>query len=141
MTQASSEGFNAGRAAKLSGVPYRTLDYWATSRFLVPSLVSANGKGSLRLYSFSDVVALRVAMELRNAGISLQRLRKVVRHLRSRRKSASFANTFLVSDGKDVFERRGDEIISTLRRPGQLASAWLVDLGQIVEELERAANS
>ena len=132
------EGFSAGRAAKLSGVPYRTLDYWARSRFLAPSLVPAAGKGTQRLYSFQDLVALRVARELRAAGISLQALRKVIRHLRRRRKGASFANTFLVSDGHDVFERRGDELISTMRLPGQLASAWLIDLGYIVEELERA---
>lgn len=132
------EGFSAGRAAKLSAVPYRTLDYWARSRFIVPSMARASGKGSQRVYSFQDLVALRVAGELRGAGISLQALRKVVRHLRRRSRGASFANTFLVSDGKDVFERRGDELISTLRQQGQLALAWLIDLGQVVEELERA---
>ncbi len=132
------KGFSAGRAAKLSGVPYRTLDYWARSRFIAPSVAPAAGKGTQRLYSFRDLVALRVARELRAAGISLQSLRKGVRHLRKRRKGASFANTFLVSDGKDVFERRGDDLISTLRQPDQLALAWLIDLGRVVEELERA---
>ncbi len=138
MTRTGSEGFSAGRAAKLSGVPYRTLDYWARSKFLVPTLARAAGKGTMRLYSFQDLVALRVARELRSAGISLQSLRKVIRHLRGRRRTASFADTFLVSDGRDVFERRGDDLISTLRQPGQLALAWLIDLGQVVEELERA---
>ncbi len=138
MSATGREGFTAGRAAKLSAVPYRTLDYWARSRFLVPSLARAGGKGTVRLYSFQDLVALRVARELRGAGISLQSLRKVVRHLRGRKRTASFANTFLVSDGKDVFERRGDELISTLRQPGQLAMAWLIDLGQVVEELQKA---
>lgn len=138
MNSSASNGFTAGRAAKLSGVPYRTLDYWATSRFIAPSLAVATGKGSQRLYSFSDLVALRVAHELRAAGISLQSLRKVVRYLRTRRKIANFANTYLVSDGKDVFERRGEDLISTLRQPGQMASAWFVDIGRIVEELQRA---
>lgn len=131
------EVFSAGRAAKLTGVPYRTLDYWARSRFVVPGVARASGKGTQRLYSFQDLIALRVARELRAAGISLRALRKVIRYLR-RRKGASFANTFLVSDGKDVFERRADELISTLRQPGQLALAWLIDVGQIAEELEQA---
>ena len=117
--------FAAGRASEISGVPYRTLDYWARSRFLTPSLAPANGKGTQRQYSFNDLIALRVARELRTAGVS--------------RKSASFADTFLVSDGRDVFERRGDELVSTLRRPDQLACAWLVDLGQIAQELRQAA--
>ena len=138
MRSTVKQGFSAGQAARLSGVTYRTLDYWATSRFITPSLVPASGKGSQRLYSFSDLVALRVARDLRAAGISLQALRKVVRYLRTRRKSASFANSYLVSDGKDVFERRGEELISTLRSPGQMTSVWLVDLGRIVEELHRA---
>lgn len=136
---ASGEAFSAGRAARLTGVPYRTLDYWARSRFLAPSLVAAAGKGSQRQYSFTDVVALRVARELRGAGISLQALRKVIRHLRTRRKGVSFVDSFLVSDGKDVYERRGDELVSTLRQPGQMAFAWLIDLERIVDDLERSA--
>ena len=51
---------------------------------------------------------------------------------------ASFADVYLVSNGVDVFERHGDELISTLRHPGQAALAWVVDLGVIVEELETA---
>ncbi len=138
MVATGHDSFTAGRAAKLSAVPYRTLDYWARSGFLVPSLARAGGKGTVRLYSFRDLVALRVTRELRGAGISLQSLRKVVRHLRGRKKTASFANTFLVSDGKDVFERRGDELISTLKQSDQLALAWLIDLGQLVDDLEKA---
>ncbi|MGI5835170.1 MAG: helix-turn-helix domain-containing protein [Chloroflexota bacterium] len=138
MSLSVKDGFTAGQASKLSGVPYRTLDYWATSRFITPSMAGAKGKGTQRLYSFPDLVALRVAQQLRTAGISLQALRKVVRYLRTRRKTASFANTYLVSDGKDVFERRGDDLISTLRQPGQMASAWIIDLGQVVEELQKA---
>ena len=76
----------------------------------------------MRLYDFTDLVALKLAKELRKAGISLQSLREVVRYLRRRGQKKALGDVFLVSDGKEVYERRGGELISTLRRPGK--SAW-----------------
>ena len=131
-------GFSAGRAARLAGIAYRTLDFWARSGFIVPSIVQSAGKGSDRIYSFQDIVALRVAGKLRAAGISLQALRRVLAYLQEREGYESpLAETYLVSDGKDVFERRQDEILSVLRRPGQAAFSWVLDLSGVVEEVRR----
>jgi len=132
------EGFTMGQATRLSGVPARTIDYWDTSGFLQPTIQQASGKGSTRLWSFDDLVALRVAGHLRGAGISLQALRKVIAHLRDRTPPASFRNTYLVSDGRDVFDKSGDELISTLRAPGQSVFAWIIDMGAVIEELKAA---
>ena len=76
------EVFPAGQAARLSGVPYRTLDYWGRSGFFRPSVLDASGKGTDRLYSLHDLVALRVANLLRSQGMGLERLRAVVVELR-----------------------------------------------------------
>ena len=67
-----SGGFTAGQAAKVTGLKYATVDYWDRSGFLSPSVAGAQGKGSDRVYSFQDLIALRVARQLREAGISLQ---------------------------------------------------------------------
>ncbi len=136
--EAPPAGFTMGQTARVSGVPARTIDYWALSGFLQPSIQQASGKGSTRLWSFEDLVALRVAGHLREAGISLQALRRVIAHLRGRTPPASLANTYLVSNGHDVFERSGDELISALRSPGQRVFAWVIDLGAVVEEVEAA---
>lgn len=129
-------GFPVRQAVRLSGVPYRTLDFWANTRLVVPSIAQSAGKGSERIYSFQDVVALRVARSLREAGISLQSLRKVVRYLQQREGLDSpLSGTFLASDGHDVYEVRGDEISSLLRRPGQISFAWVLDLVGIIEEV------
>lgn len=128
--------FSVSQAVRLSGVPYRTLDFWATTGFVVPSIAQASGKGSDRIYSFQDVIAIRAAGRLREAGISLQSLRKVVKHLQQRDGLDSpLSETFLASDGHDVFEVRGDEVSSLLRQPGQISFAWVLDLAGVVEEV------
>ena len=131
-----NQGFPAREAVRLSGVPYKTLDFWAKTGLIVPSIVQASGKGSDRIYSFRDLVALRVAKKLRESGISLQSLRTVVIHLQHHVGLESpLSETFLVSDGRDLLEVRGDEISSLLRRPGQIAFAWVLDLRGVVEEV------
>jgi DNA-binding transcriptional MerR regulator len=132
------QGYLIGQVERLTGVERRTLDFWDKSGFIAPTVQQGRGKGSQRLWGFDDLVALKVAGQLRALGVSLQALRKVAAYLRGRTPPASFANTFLVSDGVDVFERSGDALISTLRRPGQSTLAWIVDVGAIVEELEAA---
>ncbi len=132
------ESFTTGQTARLTEVAARTIDYWDLSGFLRPSIQQAAGKGTQRRWGFDDLVALKVAGQLRAAGISLQALRRVIVHLRARGSSTPLADTFLVSDGHDVYEKRGDELISTLRRPGQATFAWIVDLGAVVEELRQA---
>ena len=138
------ETFTAGQVVKLSGVPYAKLDYWVRSGFLCPSVEQASGKGTDRTFSFRDVVALRVAQRLRDAGVSLQSLREAVEritHLKSLGStSEALASTYLVSDGRTVYAKTGDELIALVRKPGQLAFAWFIDLGQVVREIrERMA--
>ncbi len=124
------EGFTAGEALRVSGVPYQRLDYWARSGFLPPGLRKASGKGSDRRYSFKDLVALRVADELRKQGVSLQKLRKVVRFLRQHKgEDATLASARLVVSGDDVFIRESDEqVVSALKEPGQAVLALCSNL-------------
>ena len=51
---------------KLSGVSYRTLDYWARTGLLRPSFDEANGTGTERVYSFQDVVILSALVSIAN---------------------------------------------------------------------------
>jgi DNA-binding transcriptional MerR regulator len=136
--------FTAGQACRLSGVAYRTLDYWASSGFLAPSTQQAEGKGTWRGYSFLDIIQLRVAQRLREAGISLQGLRKVQQRLRQERQlDAPLAQTYLLTNGRGVFEvKRGQrEVWSLLRQPGQRGFPWvLLDLSETVAEVRRAMD-
>jgi DNA-binding transcriptional MerR regulator len=134
------DAFTAGQAVRVSGLPYPVLDYWAKSGFIVPSVTAAAGSGSQRRYSFRDIVALRVARELRDAGISLQSLRKVIAKLReSEGIENPLAEERLILAGDDVvLVRSEEELLSQIRRPGQLYLTAVVNLANVVEELRKA---
>jgi DNA-binding transcriptional MerR regulator len=121
-------------------VNVKTLHAWDKTGFLSPSVGQARGTGTRRIYSFQDLVAVRVVRELREAGISLQALRKVVAFLRGRRKGVAhpMAETFLLTDGTDVYAKTGDSLLSALRQPGQGLLFHVVNLGRAVDELHEA---
>src|SRR6266852_37189 len=82
---AAIHSFSTGDAVRITGVSFRNIDYWARTKFIAPSIAEAEGTGTERRYSFSDLLALRVARELREAGISTQSLRRIVEFLRTRK--------------------------------------------------------
>jgi len=79
---AQAEGYRVPDVCKLVGISYRQLDYWARTGLLTPSVREAGGSGTQRLYSFQDLIQLKVIKKLIDAGISLQRNRKAVVYLR-----------------------------------------------------------
>jgi DNA-binding transcriptional MerR regulator len=131
------EGFTAKQVIVLTGVPYKRLDSWANSGFLMPSIAAADGTGSRRLYSFQDLVALRTTKILRDAGISLQGLRKVVQFLRDTHGTGQpLAQTRLIVAGDDVLMVQTDgDLMSVLRHPGQHVLRVVVDLGRLIQGL------
>lgn len=131
-------GFRTSEAAKLTGLTVRQLDHWDRTGFIRPSLAPAAGKGSARLYSFLDVVQLRVARELRDAGVSLQALRRIVDYLcEVEELEHPLAEARLVVNGSDVMLVRGrKELVSVLAAPGQSVLRFVLDLPKVVKELQ-----
>src|SRR5438552_12817660 len=76
----NDEGFRVPDVTRIVGISYRQLDYWARTELVTPSIRDAKGSGTQRLYSFQDLVALRVIKRLLDAGVSLQRVRKAVEY-------------------------------------------------------------
>jgi DNA-binding transcriptional MerR regulator len=137
------EGFPTPIAAKLTGVGEGTLENWDRRGFLKASIQTAGGHGVSRVYSFRDLIAIRVARDLKHEGIPLQALRKVVAYLCARKgltPSDALASTSLITDGRDVYEIEGDVSTSTLRRPGQ-RMLLMVPLGELVAELQAKARA
>jgi|SRR5579872_1951545 len=131
------ELFSAGIASRVTGVPYRTLDYWARSRFIVPGGREASGTGSERRFTFDDLVALRTARELRTGGISTQALRQIVRFLKRHETDKPLSELRLIIRGKDVFAvGTNQELMSVLKSPGQYAFSFVLDLAYIVKYIE-----
>src|SRR5215467_9369186 len=111
-------GYRGVTACKVADITYRQLDYWARTGLVVPSVRDASGSGTQRLYSFRDIVVLKVVKRLLNAGVSLQNIRKAIDALRSRG-AEDLAGITLISDGTTVYECRSPEEVVDLLQGGQ----------------------
>lgn len=134
--QGGEGSFTLPQAAKLAKLSVRQVSYWANTGLIVPSIDPGGGTGFWKAFSFQDLIALRVASELRAGGVSLQRLRRVVSYLRRQGFPEPLRDTRLVIAGRDVVLCRGRELVSTLKAPGQ-ALMYMVDYSALVEELRR----
>lgn len=113
-----SVGYRGPTACSAAGITYRQLDYWARTGLVVPSVRSAAGSGSQRLYSFKDILVLKVVKRLLDTGVSLQNIRLAVDALRERG-VADLAQMTLLSDGTTVYECTSSEEVVDLLRGGQ----------------------
>ena len=119
--ESSSEeavGYRGPTACSVAGITYRQLDYWARTALVVPSVRDASGSGSQRLYSFRDIVVLKVVKRLLDAGVSLQNIRKAIETLRLWGED-DLATMTLISDGTTVYECRSPEEVVDLLQGGQ----------------------
>ena len=128
--------FNSKAVSKITGLSFRKIDYWDRTHFIKPSVSEAAGYGSVRLYSFNDLVQLKVAKTIMDKGISLQKIRKAINYLKKNMSGIKkpLAEMKFLTDGETIFVLTKDrkKIIDTLKS-GQLVFA--IALGEIVESL------
>jgi DNA-binding transcriptional MerR regulator len=128
-----SEGYRGATAATAAGITYRQLDYWARTELVVPTVQSAQGSGSQRLYSFRDILVLKLVKRLLETGISLQQIRIAVDQLRAEG-IEDLAGTTLMSDGASVYLcTSSDEVIDLVNR-GQ--GVFGIAVGAVLREVE-----
>lgn len=108
-------GHSGTKAASIVGISYRQLDYWARTGLVRPSLADAQGSGSRRLYSYRDLLELRVIRSLLDAGLKLESVREVFTYLREH-VSTDIAAAHLVINGSNVVLCHGDELIDVLKK-------------------------
>ncbi|MEY2444463.1 MAG: hypothetical protein QOE00_1043 [Ilumatobacteraceae bacterium] len=114
----TEQGYSGTKAASIVGISYRQLDYWARTDLIRPSLADASGSGSRRLYSYRDLLELRVIKSLLDAGIKLESVRTAFEYLRTH-VVTDIASAHLVISGSDVILCDGEELIDVMRRSGQ----------------------
>ena len=135
-------GFTPRQVTKLTGVPYSTLNFWAKNGLVQPSVASGAGSGSERVYNFNDLVALKVAFELRRSGVTTSSLKKIITFLReNERMEKPLSEARLVVTGHDVAIVRKGELVSVLSKPGQGYLSFVVDLAQMIGELVNVADA
>jgi DNA-binding transcriptional MerR regulator len=126
-------GYRGPTACSAAGITYRQLDYWARTALVEPTVRAAHGSGSQRLYSFRDILVLKVVKRLLDTGISLQQIRAAVQHLRDRG-SADLAQVTLMSDGVSVYECTSADEVVDLLQGGQ--GVFGIALGRVWREVE-----
>jgi len=131
------EAFTAQQACRLTGCTPHQLRYWDRVKLVAPSVQATGGRpGKRRLYSFRDLVALRVVRGLLDNGMSVQRVRRAWDYLRrTADMDTHLSEVRLVTDGQSIFRIASDEdeLIDALRE-GQLA--FFVAIDQITREVE-----
>lgn len=115
-TAAADMGFSGRRTAEIVGITYRQLDYWARTDLVKPSLADARGSGSRRLYSYRDLLELKVIKTLLDAGLKLESVRQVFSYMRQNLGEDITAANLVISGTTSVLVRSGEELIDVLQR-------------------------
>jgi DNA-binding transcriptional MerR regulator len=130
---AEGVGYRGPTACSAAGITYRQLDYWARTGLVEPSVRPAHGSGSQRLYSFRDILMLKVVKRLLDTGVSLQNIRAAVNHLHERG-VADLTEITLMSDGTTVYACTSPDEVVDLVQGGQ--GVFGIAVGRVVKEVE-----
>jgi DNA-binding transcriptional MerR regulator len=124
------QGFSTRQVCRITGLSARQLGYWRKTGLLSPAMQTHGGHAR---YSFADLVSLKTASRLIDAGVSVQRIRQCLLSL-----SRFLPNTdtplqelSLVATGDVVLVLRSDAAFDALT--GQ---EWILH----VADLEREAR-
>ena len=111
----AEQGYSGTKAAQIVGITYRQLDYWARTDLVRPSMADASGSGSRRLYSYRDLLELKVIKNLLDAGIKLESVREVFEYMREH-VGTDISSAHLVISGNSVVLADGNELIDVLNK-------------------------
>ena len=129
----TTTGYRGPTACRAAGITYRQLDYWARTGLVEPTIRPATGSGTQRLYSFRDILVLKVVKRLLDTGVSLQQIRTAVSHLRERGVD-DLAQITLMSDGASVYECTSPDEVIDLVQGGQ--GVFGIAVGRVWREVE-----
>ncbi|HKN91087.1 MAG TPA: MerR family transcriptional regulator, partial [Acidimicrobiia bacterium] len=116
------------------GISYRQLDYWARTDLIRPSIADARGSGTQRLYSYRDLVELKVIKHLLDAGISLKTARTAIEYLREHLGEELASASLVINGSRSVLARSGDEVIDLVRQGQGVLN--ILPLAGMIEELD-----
>ena len=122
------DAFTSKQACYLSGCTSHQLRYWDKVGLVSPTIQSSKGKpGVPKLYSFRDIVSLRVIKTLLDNGMSIQRVRRAWKYLtRNGNLENQLSEVKLVSDGDTIYSVEDDIVFDALKS-GQLTFFETID--------------
>lgn len=129
------QGYRGPQTCKIVGITYRQLDYWTRTNLVSPSLQPAKGSGTQRLYSFNDLLQLKVIKNLTDAGASLQKVRQAIDFVRDNL-ADDWSKVTIVADGNGVYSLDTEEEVLDLLRNGQGVFGAVVAVDRVRDELQ-----
>jgi DNA-binding transcriptional MerR regulator len=128
-------GYRGPQACKIVGITYRQLDYWTRTNLVTPTLQEAHGSGTQRLYSFNDLLQLKVIKGLTDAGASLQKVREAISYVTDN-VADDWSKVTIVADGGGVYAYTDDSQVIDLLRSGQGVLGAVVSVGKVRDQLQ-----
>jgi DNA-binding transcriptional MerR regulator len=138
MVEEKNPSVDAAKAAILSGLSPTMITYLSRIEVFKPASHSSPQRGKRRVFTFADVLFLKVIADLLAKGIEVKRLGAALR--RAKEDSGDWLNIkqsprrFLVTDGTELFVRREGQLESRTFN-GQLAFGFVFDLRETHREL------
>jgi DNA-binding transcriptional MerR regulator len=127
-------GYRGPQACKIVGITYRQLDYWTRTGLLTPTIRQAAGSGTQRLFSFNDLLQLKVVKSLTDAGASLQKVRQAIEYVRANLRD-DWTELTIATDGDGVYACTSDAEVIDLLRSGQGVLGAVVAVDKVREQL------
>ena len=109
--------FRISEVSCVVGATQNQLVYWDKTGLVKPSVRSASGRGSRRLYSIEDIFELKILVKLLNSSLSLQRIRSSFQFIRGQSKALS--SFVVLTDGKTVYFYEDYNILVDTLKQGQ----------------------
>jgi DNA-binding transcriptional MerR regulator len=128
--RATRDLYRVGDVAKIIGISRRQLQYWDETDLVRPGSRTPGGHAR---YSFEDLVALKTAKRLIDAGVSVQRIRKSIRALRDLLPAVKrpLAEVVLVATGDVVLAFKDGTAFEAVS--GQ---EWVFEIAQLQREVD-----
>ena len=132
---AGAESYRTGDVVQILGISRRQLQYWGQTGLVVPSRATPGGHGR---YSFEDLVALKAAKRLIDAGVSVQRIRSSILALQKLLPNVKrpLAELVLVATGDVVLAFRDGAAFDAIS--GQ---EWVFEVARFQREVEEWRRS
>lgn len=139
--------FNTNFVSSLTGASVAQLNIWDKQGIISPSILKSSGRGSIRLYSFKDIVGVKTVVYLRSNKISIKSIKISIDYLRNVLDYKNpLSELVLVSNGKDVLCQPSKDIdINNIcaqwlaaNKYGQMVMPFVVPIGAITQTIDAA---
>ena len=137
--------FNTNYVSSLTGASISQLNSWDRDNIVSPSILKSEGRGSIRMYSFKDIVEIRTVKYLRDNQVPLKEIKRAIDYLRN---SLNFdkplSELVLIASNHNILctpQGNINDITSqwlAAIKYGQLVMSFMVPLGAITKDLDEA---